>query len=107
MANCVPELSPVEFDEFVKEGVVLVDFFSEWCMPCMMMMPIVEDIFQEFREKIKVGTVNIGEYPEIAKKYEINSIPHFIIFKEGKIIEQITGVLSQEELEEKISSLIS
>lgn len=107
MVDSVPELSANEFSEFIKGDLVLVDFFADWCMPCMMMLPIIEDISKDFFGKIKVGKVNVGEYPEIAEKYGVSSIPHFIFFKGGEIIEEIIGVVSQDEFEEKINFLIA
>ena len=106
MVESAPELSVNEFNEFIKEDFVLVDFFADWCMPCMMMLPIIEDVAKDFSGKVKFGKVNVGEYPEIANKYKINSIPHFIIFKKGEIVEEFSGAISQDELEEKINSLI-
>ena len=107
MVDSVPELSANEFSEFIKGDLVLVDFFADWCMPCMMMLPIIEDISKDFFGKIRIGKVNVGEYPEIAEKYGVSSIPHFIFFKEGKIIEEIIGAVSQDEFEEKINFLIA
>jgi thioredoxin 1 len=107
MVDSVPELSANEFSEFIKRDLVLVDFFADWCMPCMMMLPIIEDISKDFFGKIRIGKVNVGEYPEIAEKYGVSSIPHFIFFKEGKIIEEIIGAVSQDEFEEKINFLIA
>ncbi len=107
MAESAPELSANEFNEFIKGDLVLIDFFADWCMPCMMMLPIVEDIAKDFSDKIKVGKINVGEYPEIADKYKVSSIPHFIIFKQGEIVEEFCGAISQDDLEEKINFLSS
>ena len=102
----VPELSSGEFDGFVKEGIVFVDFFADWCMPCVMMSPIIDDLSENFKGKIKFGKVNIGEANELAQKYSVSSIPNFVVFKDGKVIDQFVGSLSEEELEEKLTSFI-
>jgi len=104
--NEVQELSEKEFDAFTKKDVVLIDFFAEWCMPCVMMTPVIEEISEEFRGKIRVGKVNIDDNPNLAEKFGVSSIPNFILFKEGKIVEQVIGSMSQEEIENVIKGYI-
>jgi len=96
--NSVPELTNGEFENFIKEGTVLIDFFAEWCMPCVMMSPLIEELAEEFKNKIKIGKVNVEDNPHVASKFHINSIPTFILFKEGKVKEQIMGAMSKDEL---------
>lgn len=102
----VPELGGEELKEYVKEGNAVIDFYADWCMPCLTMGPIIEEIAEKLKGKIKVAKVNVGDYPEIAQKFNVNSIPHFIIFKDGKKIEGFTGTLHTEEFEEKIKEFI-
>ena len=102
----IPELTNGEFETFTKEGIVLIDFFAEWCMPCMMMLPILEDVAEEFKSKIKIGKVNIEDNKESAQKYDVSSIPNFIIFKNGEKVEQFVGSKTQEELSEKIKNFL-
>lgn len=102
MTKIVPELTNGEFETFSREGLVLIDFFAEWCMPCMMMSPIIEDLNEEFGGKIKIGKVNVDDNPEISEKFGISSIPTFIILKNGKEIERRNGTLTQDELSEII-----
>ena len=104
--DVVPELTNTEFDGFIKKGLVFVDFFAEWCMPCFMMGPIIDDIAEKFKGKIKFGKVNVGESQELAQKYNVSSIPNLTIFKNGKVINQFIGSLSEDELEEKLNSLL-
>ncbi len=106
MTEVVPELTNGEFEEFIKEGTVLIDFFAEWCMPCVMMAPIVEDLKEEYKEKVKIGKVHIEENPHLTKKYEIQSIPHFIIFKDGKVVEEFIGSRTQLEIAEVLEKYI-
>jgi len=99
----VPELSESEFESFVKKDLVLVDFFAEWCMPCMMMSPIIDDLSEKFKGKIKFGKVNVGEGgQELASKYNVSSIPNFTLFKDGEVVEQFIGGMSEEDFEEKL-----
>src|SRR3989344_3116589 len=98
----VNELTNGKFNEFVKKGIVLIDFYADWCMPCVMMGPIIEDISKRFKGKIKIGKVNIEDNPGLAQKHNILSIPNFLVFKDGKVIEQFIGTISEEELENKI-----
>ena len=85
---------------------VLVDFFAEWCMPCVMMTPVMEEISENFKGKLKVGKVNIEDSPEIAEKFGVSSIPNLIMFKDGRIVEQIIGAMPQEEIENVIRGYI-
>ena len=98
----VIELTKEKFNEFIKKGVVLIDFHAHWCMPCVMMSPIVDEISKKFRGKIKVGKINIDENNELAQKYNVKSIPTFIIFKDGKVADTFIGAVSKEELEKRI-----
>ncbi len=102
----VPELTNGEFEIFSKDGIVLIDFFAEWCMPCVMMSPIIEDLNEEFSGKVKIGKINVDDNKKIAEKFEINSIPTFVILKEGKEVERVNGALTQVELEELICKYI-
>ena len=102
----VPELTNGEFDGFVKEGFVLIDFFAEWCMPCVVMGPIINELNDKFKGKIKFGKVNVGENQELAGKFNVKSIPNFILFKEGKQIESFIGSISAEDFEEKLKGFL-
>ena len=97
------EISSKEFEETINNetSLAVVDFYAEWCMPCLMMAPIFEDLAEKFRQ-IKFVKINIDENSELASKFNISSIPCVIVFKEGKEIDRIKGALPQEILEEKI-----
>jgi thioredoxin 1 len=102
----VPELDENDFDSHVKKGIVLVDFFAEWCMPCLMMAPVIEDLSETFSGKIKFAKVNVGDNERLAQKFEVSSIPNFTLFKDGKVIEQFVGAMSAEDFEEKLNEYI-
>ncbi len=98
----VKELTESEFGEFTKEGMVLIDFFADWCMPCLTMFPIIEDLTEKFKGKIKFGKLDVQENQKLAQKYEISSIPNFILFKDGEIIDKFAGAMSSEDFEEQL-----
>lgn len=102
----VPELTNGEFEDFIKEGLVLVDFFADWCMPCLMMAPVVEDLSERFEGKIKFGKVNVADSEELARKFNVSSIPNFTLFKDGKVVEQFVGSMSGEEFEERLNKFL-
>jgi len=104
--NGLPELTEKEFETFHKKGIVLIDFFAEWCMPCTMMSPIMEELGEKFKGKIKIGKVDISENESIAEKFGVSSIPAFIIFKDGKIVKQFSGMTSSEEFSDILNHFI-
>lgn len=99
----------IEFkdDNFQQEVLesdkpVLVDFWAPWCGPCQMMSPIIDDVSEQVSENAKVGKLNVDENPQTAQKYGVMSIPTLIIFKDGEILKQMTGVQSKEALLEEL-----
>lgn len=97
----VPELTSKEFEDFTKKGLVFIDFFAEWCMPCLMMAPVVDEVSKKFKG-IKFGKVNVSDNENLAQKFNVSSIPNFVLLKDGKKIEQFMGAMSAEELESKL-----
>ena len=98
----VPKLTRKEFDEYTKKGIVFIDFFADWCMPCVMMSPILEELSEYFKGKIKFGKINVDENRDLAQKFNILSIPNFILFKDGKKAEQFIGAMPVENFSEKL-----
>lgn len=85
-------------------GLALIDFFADWCGPCRLMAPIIDEIAIEYKDKdIKIGKVNIDENKELVEKYRIMSVPTIYLFKQGKIIERINGYCIKEDLIELIN----
>lgn len=78
---------------------VLVDFYADWCGPCKMMAPVVEEIAEELQDKVKVGKINVDDNQDLAMEYNVMSIPTLIIFKDGKEDKRFVGVTDKEELE--------
>jgi len=102
----VSELTKNEFEDFIKKDLVLIDFSAEWCMPCLIMAPVLDELSEKFKEKIKFGKINIDDAQELAQKFNIASIPNFILFKNGKQIEQFVGSMSAEDFEKKLKEFV-
>lgn len=94
------KISSENFEKEVlnSEKPILVDFFADWCGPCKMMAPIVEELATELEGKAKVGKLNVDENSDIAIEYNVMSIPTLIVFKNGKEEKRLVGVRNKEEL---------
>lgn len=86
-----------DFAQKIASGVVLVDFYADWCGPCKMIAPVLEEIAQEMKT-ISVIKLNVDNDPEIAGRYGVQSIPNLIIFKDGKAVDQIIGFTSKKDI---------
>lgn len=93
-------LDKEDFNDLIKDGFHLVDFYAEWCGPCRMLGPILEEI-----EDIDIIKVDVDKHPDLAREYGVMSIPTLIFFKDGKIISQTLGFHTREELDEMINEL--
>lgn len=104
----VTQLNAKNFKKEVLESKkpAMVDFFASWCGPCKMMMPIVEELAEKLKDMIKIGKVDIGEEEGLAGKYGIMSIPTFLFFKNGKVVDQANGAIPKEKLAAIIKKLI-
>ena len=81
-----------EFDAAVEAApLAMVDFWAEWCGPCKMLSPVIEELAQEFDGKVLVGKVNVDEEPELASAFNISSIPTLVVLKDGKVVNRATG----------------
>ncbi len=93
-------LDKEDFNDLIKEGFHLVDFYAEWCGPCRMLAPILEEI-----KDIDIIKVDVDKHPSLAQKYGVMSIPTLIFFKDGEIVSQTLGFHTKEELDEMIKEL--
>jgi thioredoxin 1 len=99
------ELREETFEQEVLKATmpVLVDFWAAWCGPCKMIAPIVEELATEYEGKLKIGKVDVDNNQTIAMQYGIRSIPTLLMFKGGKVVEQIIGAAPKKTLVEKLS----
>ena len=102
------EVNGNNFQQEVLESSipVLVDFWAPWCMPCRMLVPIIEKLAEENVGKLKVCKLNTDENQNIAAQYGIQGIPTLIVFKEGKEVGRTVGVMSKEKLQEKLDPIL-
>ncbi len=84
------------------DGTILVDFWATWCAPCQMLSPVLTEIAEQYKSKIKIGKINVDEQKDLVSTYKISSIPTLLLFEKGKIINTFIGFYSKKELEEKL-----
>jgi len=82
---------------------ILMDFYADWCGPCKMMAPIIEELAKELEGKVKVGKLNVDESPQMAEKYNVLGIPTLIYFRHGEVVKSITGLKDKEEILKEIA----
>ena len=97
-------------EEFEKEvlaaDVAFVDFYADWCGPCQAMGPVVDRLAETYAGKAVIGKVNVDQFPEIARKYRVMSIPNMIVFKKGEIAKQFIGLTAEPEIEAAINAAL-
>ena len=89
--------------EVLKSDIpVLVDFFAEWCGPCKMMSPVIEDLTKEYEGKWKIGKLDVDQAPKISMQYNVQSIPTLMFFKDGKVVDMSLGFQAKEKIKAKL-----
>mgnify|MGYP001179516569 CR=1 FL=1 len=94
----IENVTDQNFDEAIKEGLVLADFWATWCGPCKMIAPVLEELDAEMGDQVKIIKVDVDENPDTAGKFGIMSIPTLIIFKDGQKVDQLVGFQPKEVL---------
>ncbi len=99
------KITDADFQQQVgqKDKAVLVDFWAEWCQPCRVMEPALEEISNEMSDKLVVAKLNVDENPEIAQQLQVMSIPTMILFKNGQAIDQLVGAMPKEAVVNKLA----
>ena len=93
--------------EVLKSDIpVLVDFYADWCGPCKMLAPVIDELATEYEGKVKIGKVNVDDAGATAGKYGVMSIPTIVFFKGGEIADQAVGFVPKEELAKKLDALV-
>jgi len=98
-------LTDTNFDQQLKNKVVLVDFFADWCAPCKMMIPILNEVSEELTGNTRVGKVNTGQYQSVAVRYNVRSIPTMVLFKNGKEVKRFVGIKQKDFLLKELKSI--
>ncbi|MDR0681136.1 MAG: thioredoxin [Dysgonamonadaceae bacterium] len=102
------QITEANFEELLNgEKPFVVDFWAEWCGPCKMISPIVDELAAEYEDQIVIGKVNVDENENLSIEYGIRSIPTLLFFKNGKLVDKFVGAILKETLEEKIKSLLT
>jgi len=101
------EVTDSNFHEVVRSSrLVVIDCWAQWCAPCRMMAPIIDELAKEYAGKILFGKLNVDENPEVPGQYQIMSIPTFLVFKDGVLVDRIVGAMPKKILEQRITRYI-
>jgi thioredoxin 1 len=108
MAASITQLSSATFDEVVGSSPepVIVDFWAEWCGPCKMIAPILDEIATEHRGKLRVAKLNVDEAPDLARRFEVMSIPTLLVFRDGQVAKRLVGAKGKGQLLEDLSEFL-
>ena len=95
------------FDELLTASdlPVLVDFYATWCGPCKMMAPILEQVNQQIKGKLRIVKIDTDRYPQLASRYSIEALPTLVLFKNGEPVDKIEAVIQPQQLEERLNSI--
>jgi thioredoxin 1 len=108
MSKNIVTLTTDNFEEEIKKAgaPILVDFWAEWCGPCRMVAPVLEKLADQYDGKARIGKVNVDEHSTLASKFGVQSIPTLLLFKEGRVVEQLIGATTQDTLAKLIDKHI-
>lgn len=103
------EFTDANFKQEVLQSdkVTLIDLWAEWCGPCRMMTPIVDELSTEYNGRAVIGKLNVDDNPEVPTEYNVRGIPTFLLFKNGELKEKIVGMQTKQALQNKIEALLN
>jgi thioredoxin 1 len=101
------KVTDTNFDKEVlkADGLVVVDFWAEWCQPCQAMSPLIDDVASEMSDKFKVVKINIEDSPETPTKYNVRGIPTLMVFKEGQVVDTRVGGMNKDQLNDWLGTV--
>lgn len=105
MTGKIKELTPKDFDSFVKDDKAVIDFWAPWCGPCKLMGLIFEETAKDLKDKAKFGKVNVDESSELAQRFGVMSIPTIMFFRDGQPVDKLVGVLLKEDLVKRVREI--
>lgn len=100
------ELTEQNFEDTIKDGVVMVDFWAPWCGPCRMIAPVIDSLAAQYAGKAKICKVNTDEQQELAAKFGIRSIPTIYFFKNGEKVDEMIGASTEQDFKDKLDGLL-
>jgi thioredoxin 1 len=108
MAAGITDLTTSTFDETIQaaSGPVIVDFWAEWCGPCKMIAPILQEIAREQGDKVTVTKLNVDEHPDLARRYDVMSIPTLLVFSGGELRKRLIGAKGKGQLLEELNEFL-
>ncbi|NGX49099.1 MAG: Thioredoxin [Candidatus Anoxychlamydiales bacterium] len=106
MAKNIKMLDESNFSKEIESGVTLIDFFAEWCGPCRMLAPVVEEVAESLKDKASFGKVDIDKQVKLATEYQVTSIPTLVLFKNGKEVDRIVGLRDEKALKEFVEKAL-
>ena len=109
MNEMIKHVSDNSFDQDVlkSQNPVLVDFWAEWCGPCKMIAPVLEDIAKEHGERLQIAKLNVDDNPNVARRYDVMSIPTLIVFSDGEVKKRLVGAKGKAQLLEELAEYIA
>nr|WP_026943700.1 thioredoxin [Helicobacter rodentium] len=100
------ELTEQNFEDTIKDGVVMVDFWAPWCGPCRMIAPVIDSLAEQYAGKAKICKVNTDEQQELAAKFGIRSIPTIFFYKNGEKVDEMIGASTEQDFKDKLDGLL-
>lgn len=94
-----------QFNDAVKKDIAIIDFWAEWCMPCIALAPVFESLSEKFKN-ITFAKVNVDDNAGLAEKFDIDAIPCLLVFRKGRLVDRIIGARGKEELEKQLKKLL-
>jgi thioredoxin 1 len=105
-SDLIKQFNDDSFDKGIAQGVVLVDFYADWCGPCRMLAPVIEELAQEMSGQVTIAKIDTDQSVNVAAKYEVTSIPTLILFKNGQIVKRVVGLKDLDSLRKMVKDAL-